>query len=140
MIELLAFGATLVRVFARAFQQLNVTRGHYLPIIPTSYVMGFLEVIIVSLIVMEGFSWPLVFAIGTGGWTGAILAMCLHSRIFGKERKRAGREAKEYIESIGTLANSPTRSGAKGVVKYYKTDQNEIYRALSALWKQVNGR
>lgn len=140
MIELTAFFVTFVRVFARAFQQKNVIGNHYFAVIPTSYFMGALEVWIVTIIVVEGFSFPLIFAIGSGGWMGAVLAMILHGKFFGTEKNTFRRNGRAYIDSINTCAHSETRVGLDGIRKYYRTDLNEIRRALDALWRQINGR
>jgi len=86
VIELLAAFATFARVFCRAIQQKNVIGGHYYAVIPVSYVMGALEIWIVTVIVVEGFSLLLVLSIGTGGWIGAVLAMYLHNKFLGKHR------------------------------------------------------
>jgi len=140
VIELIAGLATFVRVAARAFQQRSVVGDHFYAVIPVSYIMGALEIYIVTIIVVEGFSLLLVLAIGTGGWIGSILAMKLHNKCFGKEKKKYARHAKEYLEAIKTSSESHTRSDLEGIERFYRTDLNSIHRALDALWNQENGR
>ncbi len=87
MKPLVAGLAYFVFVFFKAFQQRNVAFLHYKWVFPTSIAMAFAEVIIHSLIALnvltEGLGPGLVFyalAIGTGGGSGALLAMYLHNK------------------------------------------------------------
>lgn len=75
------------KVAARAYQQKNVMHDNWLAIIPTSYVMAFMELGLLGVaaidIVNNGM-WrilPLALAYGTGGWLGAWAAMWLHNRL-----------------------------------------------------------
>ena len=79
-------------VFFKAFQQKNVAFDHYLWVMPISYVMSFTEVLVTSLIavtaVQRGISWDLLWfalAIGTGGGSGAMLAMWTHNKYIRKD-------------------------------------------------------
>lgn len=76
------FIATLFYVALKAFQQRNVSGGHYLPLIPTSYGMAAYEVFIVSAIVAADDKVAAVVAMGTGGWVGCMIAVYLHKRLF----------------------------------------------------------
>ena len=71
-----AFAATALLVFGRAFQQLNVTRGHYVAAALTPFLIAAGEIAVVGAIVVSGWSaWPWI---GAGGSVGAVGAMLLH--------------------------------------------------------------
>jgi len=123
MIELVAFFATFLRVFARAFQQKNVIGNHYFAIAPVSFIMAALEVLIVMLIVTGDGSIPLlIMAMGAGGWLGAISAMRLHSKVFDKNYDRDARYAREYID---------------GMMLDRTVDPN-VWRSIECMWNQIN--
>jgi hypothetical protein len=75
------------KVAARAFQQKNVMLDRWFSIIPTSYVMGALEVAMVGVsaieIIEEGWSQALWIALSysTGGWIGCWFAIWLHKKV-----------------------------------------------------------
>lgn len=83
---LAAGAAYFLYVFFKAFQQKNVAFNHYWWVMPISYAMSFTEVLVISLIAFkaaQGLEWGLVWfalSIGTGGGTGAMLAMYVHNR------------------------------------------------------------
>ena len=83
---LLAGTAYFLFVFFKAFQQKNVAFDHYWWVMPISYGMSFTEVLVISLIAYkaaQGLSWDLVWfalSIGTGGGSGAMIAMYIHNR------------------------------------------------------------
>lgn len=80
MSYLLAFIVTLVYVFTRSFQQLNVTHSRYWWILPTSMIMATMDVTIVSLIVKHDGNVPLLcFSMGLGGGLGSMSATFLHN-------------------------------------------------------------
>ena len=80
-----AFGATALLVASRAFQQLNVVRGHYLAAAITPFAIAAGEIAVVGAIVLSGWSaWPFI---GAGGALGAVGAMALHRRTLGRERQ-----------------------------------------------------
>ena len=89
MVEsLLIYAVSFIRVASRSFQQKNVVGDRWLSIIPTSYAMSYMDVIIwsatYSAFISDGF-WGLGlagFAYGTGGWMGAWAGMWLHNRLF----------------------------------------------------------
>jgi uncharacterized membrane protein YsdA (DUF1294 family) len=87
MTLLLIFTLGFAKVAARAFQQKNVMHDQFRSVVPTSYVMAFLEVAFVGMSAIEitenGYysAIPLALAYGTGGWTGCWFAMWLHKRI-----------------------------------------------------------
>jgi hypothetical protein len=75
----IALGATLLLVFGRAVQQLNVTGGHYLAAAVTPFLIAAGEIAVVGVIVVDGWAaWPWI---GTGGGIGAVSAMWIHRRI-----------------------------------------------------------
>lgn len=79
------WAVTLVYIFAKAFQQINVQGDHYWWVPPVSYMMGLCEVTVMLWIVRENTIWAFV-PMGTGGWMGSWLAMYLHKR-FVRRRK-----------------------------------------------------
>jgi hypothetical protein len=84
--EVLAAGVAMFAfVFLKAFQQRNVAFDHYLPVIPTSWLMAICEVYVIAVIVKVGYDPAMVFAIGTGSGIGAVCAMWLHRRVFTKK-------------------------------------------------------
>jgi hypothetical protein len=76
-IYLLAFTSSFFFIFLRAFQQLNVVRGNYLLVVPTSIGMAACEVFTIGAIVVNGWGW-IVLAVGFGSGLGALLAMYVH--------------------------------------------------------------
>ena len=92
MIELWVIATvSFVKVAARAFQQKNVIHNKYLSVVPTSYLMAFTEIVVLSLSTMQiiEHGWlqsvPVALAYGTGAWTGCWLAMWLHDKLHRKE-------------------------------------------------------
>lgn len=86
MSELAAGVAYFVYVFFKAFQQKNVAFDHYKWVMPISYGMAFMEVLVISLVAFQaskGITPDLIWfavAIGTGGGLGALTAMWIHNR------------------------------------------------------------
>jgi hypothetical protein len=83
---LFAAGAMFAFVFLKAFQQRNVAGSNFLPVVPTSLLMAVAEVYVISVIVRTGFDPALVLGIGAGSGAGAMSAMYLHDRVFGRLR------------------------------------------------------
>lgn len=77
---LMICGTSLIYVFLKAIQQLNVVHNQFRWVIPTSIGMGICEVGIVLLVVRTDNLW-LGVASGLGGGTGAIIAMKVYKRI-----------------------------------------------------------
>lgn len=75
----LAFISAFVFVFLKAFQQLNVVRGEYLWVLPTSMAMAACEVYVVVASATRGWGW-IILPIGVGSGLGAMAAMWLHSK------------------------------------------------------------
>ena len=75
-------------IFLKAFQQRNVAYDNHYLIIPTSFVMAIVEVYVIAQIAINGFSVPLVAAVGVGGGTGALCAALAHKRWFLKEEHK----------------------------------------------------
>lgn len=69
-------------VFLKAFQQRNVAFNHYLPIVPTSWLMFAAEAYVVVTIANRGWDLLFVGSVGTSAGLGAVLAVFLHNRIF----------------------------------------------------------
>ncbi|WP_422023417.1 hypothetical protein [Pyruvatibacter mobilis] len=80
MIYLTTLFASFVFVFLKAFQQRNVAFDKYVWIIPTSYLMAVVEVIVVANIAMSGWDVWNVLALGTGGGFGSLLAALVHKK------------------------------------------------------------
>lgn len=76
--NLIAFAASFVFIFLKAFQQLNVVHRQYLLVIPTSMAMSVCEIGIVALVVKQGWGWIVLFT-GLGGGLGCVVAMFLHT-------------------------------------------------------------
>lgn len=74
---LLAFAASFVFIFLKAFQQLNVVHKQYLLVVPTSMAMSTCEVAVIYLVAKQGWGWLVLFT-GAGGGLGCIGAMYLH--------------------------------------------------------------
>ena len=72
--------ATLLYVFLRAFQQINVIHRHYWRILPTSLGMGIGDVILILLIVKADTLW-IVISNGLAGAGGCYLAIYLTRRL-----------------------------------------------------------
>ena len=87
MTYFLAFGASFLFVFLKAWQQQNITHKHYPWILPTSYGMATCEVYVMYTVSKNGWNIGAVAAIGTGAGLGAMLATYLHSRFLQKEGK-----------------------------------------------------
>jgi hypothetical protein len=76
---LATFGASFVFVGLKATQQLHVTSGQYLRVIPTSLAMACTEVFIVASVARNGWGW-MVLPVGLGAGLGCCAAMWLHRR------------------------------------------------------------
>ena len=75
----LVFGATLLLVFGRAVQQLNVIGGHYLAAALTPMLIAAGEIAVIGVVVVDGWqAWPWISA---GGGLGAVAAMRVHRAI-----------------------------------------------------------
>ena len=89
-LHIVAFSAALCRVFLRAFQQRNVTHDHYRWVMPTSIAMTFVEYYLLLMVVHQGLSFSLLFAIGLGSGIGAVGAMYTHARFVGIKKPPIG--------------------------------------------------
>jgi len=68
--------AQFFAVFAKAFQQQNITHERILWIPATSYMLAFFEIgVIIWAVKLGHMAW---IAVGTGAWIGAICAVKLH--------------------------------------------------------------
>lgn len=77
----LAFGASFIFIFLKAFQQRNVIHDNFGWVFPTSIGMALTEYGVIALIAARGYNVPLVLAAGCGAGTGAMLAMVIHKRL-----------------------------------------------------------
>jgi uncharacterized membrane protein YfcA len=75
-----AFGASLLFVFLKSWQQQNVVFRNYWWIMPTSLAMAFCEGYVV-LQIAQAFTIPLLVTIGLGSGSGCLLATYLHHRL-----------------------------------------------------------
>jgi hypothetical protein len=67
-------------VFLKSAQQLNVQHDRKLWVLPTSFLMAFVEVSIVLSVVREQSLWTAI-PLGAGAGLGCLSAMFLHRRI-----------------------------------------------------------
>lgn len=79
MIYALAFAASYVFVGLKSFQQLNVARGKYRFVLPTSLAMAVCEAYVIVAFANAGFGW-LILPVGVAAGCGAMSAMWLHSK------------------------------------------------------------
>ena len=83
MFETISAGiAMFIFVALKATQQRNVAFDHYWPVMPTSLLMAFTEVYVISVIVRVGYDVVTTLAIGFGAGLGALLAMWAHKKVF----------------------------------------------------------
>ncbi len=77
-----AFLVTLVSVGLKGFQHKNVIGGHLKLIVVTSYLMAVADVLLVGLVVSNG--WKVAFASGTGAALGMLISVTMHDRFVKK--------------------------------------------------------
>ena len=81
-VYLTAFLASWIYVFTRSFQQLNVMQARYWFILPTSLVMGTLDVFLIGRVAARGEFDPwLCLAFGLGGGVGSMIAVWGHNKL-----------------------------------------------------------
>lgn len=76
-------------VFFKAFQQRNVAFEHYGAVMPLSVMMGFVEYTMYFVVAMQAAKtdpsfWTALF-MGVGAGSGALLAIKLHTKMFGRK-------------------------------------------------------
>ncbi len=76
----LAFFGTFVAVFLKGFQHKNIQCNLYGKTFVTSYLMAFVDVLLIGLIARA--TWDIAFASGSGAAFGMVLAMYVHNRWF----------------------------------------------------------
>lgn len=84
MIYALIFAASFAFVFLKAFQQLNVVRGAYPWVLPTSFAMACCEVYSIAAVAKQGWGF-VILPVGLGAGLGAMLAMFLHRKFVRSE-------------------------------------------------------
>lgn len=77
---------TFVAVFLKGFQHKNVIANMYGNTFITSYLMAFVDVLLIGLIARA--TWDIAFASGTGAAIGMVSAMWLHNHLFAKKLKK----------------------------------------------------
>ena len=110
--------ANFVFIFLKAFQQRNVAFLHYWWVVPTSLLMGVVEVGVVGYVAISATAatsffalWPLVVSVGIGGGLGAVASMWIHKTIFkGKDNATVRREVQQVQPRVGSI-QSLRRSG-----------------------------
>lgn len=78
MIYLLALAASFCGIFLKGLQVQNITKGHYVAAILTSYSMAVTDVITVGLVAHNG--WEMALPVGTGGSMGIVLSIYVHRK------------------------------------------------------------
>lgn len=73
-----AFAASFIFIFLKAWQQLNIVHKKYWLILPTSVAMATCEVFVIVNMAKNGWGF-IVIAVGSGAGLGAMLATYLHS-------------------------------------------------------------
>lgn len=88
--------SSFLNVAVRAFQQINVTRGHYWRIPPTSYLFALGDALvmtnIVAVVIQEASITLAVIAMGTGGWMGCFVAMTATRHLDGHLARRKAKD------------------------------------------------
>ena len=80
MIFAAQFFASYIFISLKCSQQLNVVRGNYIAILPTSLAMAACEVFVIANIASAGFGWIMI-PIGLGSGLGALTSMFIHAKI-----------------------------------------------------------
>lgn len=80
---LIMFAANFFFILLKAFQQRNVAFDNYVAVLPTSFLMAIVEVYVIASVAHQGWSIPVVVALGFAGGTGALSAMIIHKRFLG---------------------------------------------------------
>lgn len=81
-------GANFGFIFLKAFQQLNVTKGHYWWVMPTSFTMAIAEVYVVFNVAQNGFTLSTVLSCGLGGGLGCLCSMFVHNKLVERKNGR----------------------------------------------------
>ena len=85
MTYILAFIGSFISVGLKGFQHKNVIHDLYLNTFVTSYMMAFMDVLIIGLIAKSG--WDIAFASGTGASLGMVASMYAHNRFVKKPQE-----------------------------------------------------
>ena len=79
MMYVLLFLSSFLFMFAKSFQQNNVTHKLYKLILPTSMFLALMEVYIISTISKYGVGW-LIVVVGAGSGLGSMLSVLIHDK------------------------------------------------------------
>lgn len=79
----LAFCASYIFIFLKAFQQLSVVHKNYAWVLPTSMCMATCEVYVIATTAKNGWGWLVLF-VGLGSGLGAMSSMWVHGRFIKK--------------------------------------------------------
>ena len=76
---ILQFAVSFLAVFFKGFQQQNTVGGKYKTAFAISYIIAALEVSVITLITVNGYSS--ILPVGSGGAIGVVLSMYIYRRI-----------------------------------------------------------
>ena len=96
-------GANFGFIFLKAFQQLNVTKGHYWWVMPTSFMMAIGEVYVVFNVAQNGFTLSTILSCGLGGGLGAICSMFVHKKLVGVSKNGQPKKEVRGLKSSDAL-------------------------------------
>jgi len=91
---LMAFASMFLFVLLRSFQQLNVVRGEYAWVLPTSLCIANCEVYVMWRAASSGWGW-VVIPLGLGAGLGSMAGMWLHSHLHVFKRLLPGKGVAE---------------------------------------------
>jgi hypothetical protein len=80
LVYVFAFFGTFAAVFLKGFQYKNVNANMYGKTFITSYLMSFVDVLLIGLVARA--TWDIAFASGSGAAFGMVSAMWLHNKFF----------------------------------------------------------
>jgi hypothetical protein len=119
---LLVGAANFIFIFLKAFQQRNVAFMHYWWVVPTSLLMGIVEVGVVGAVAIKATAassllslWPIIIAIGVGGGLGAVASMWIHKRYIGDSNAEVRRKVQPVRPRVGSIQSIRRSGGVSGV-------------------------
>lgn len=130
-IDVLLVGlANFLFIFLKAFQQRNVAFMHYGWVVPTSLLMGVVEVGVVGAVAIKATAaasflalWPMIVAIGIGGGLGAVASMYIHHKfIKGDGNASVRRKMSNLPTRVGSIQSLRRSGGLPAVPLDYDKD------------------